>query len=97
MARKKLAKLKVSGRLLRKKARRLSFSTKKHCRFCGTNESSVLLDYKNISVLKNFLTERGKILPARISGACCFHQRELAHMIKKARVMALLPYSSTGY
>jgi len=43
-------------------------------------------------MLKNFLTERGKILPSRISGVCALHQRALAHTIKKSRVMALLPY-----
>lgn len=92
MSKKKLTKLKISGRLLRKKARRLSFSPAKHCRFCGTSEPSVLLDYKNVNVLRNFLTERGKILSSRISGVCARHQRELAQTIKKSRTMALLPY-----
>ena len=92
MSRKKMSRLKVSGRLLRKKARRLSFSPRKHCRFCGAEEPSVLLDYKNAGVLKSFLTERGKILSSRISGVCSRHQRELAHCIKKSRTMALLPY-----
>lgn len=87
------AKLKVSGRLLKKKARRLSFAPKKHCRFCGKRqEPEHLLDYKNVSLLRSFLTERGKILPSRISGVCTLHQRTLALMIKKARIMALLPY-----
>lgn len=97
MSRKKMTKLKVSGRLLRKKARRLSFSPRKHCRFCGSEEPSVLLDYKNANVLKGFLTERGKILSSRISGVCSRHQRELAHSIKKSRTMALLPYASSGF
>ena len=42
-----------------------------------------LIDYKNAAFLRHFLTERGKILPSRISGACCLHQRQLAHAIKK--------------
>lgn len=96
MAKKKLVKLKVSSRLLKKKSRRLSFSPKKQCRFCGKDQETSL-DYKNIGILRSFLTERGKILPARISGTCCLHQRKLAHNIKKARTMALLPYSSVGF
>ena len=94
---KKIAKLKVSGRLLRKKAKRLSFSPKKHCRFCGRKDPETTLDYKNVSLLKNFLTERGKILPSRISGVCTRHQRSLAHTIKKSRVMALLPYCAPEF
>lgn len=89
---KKLAKLKISSRLLRKKARRLSFTPKKQCRFCVNEQAEYGLDYKNVPLLKNFLTERGKILPSRISGICARHQRLLAHEIKKARVIALLPY-----
>ena len=92
MAKKKLARLKISGRLLRKKARRLSFAPKKHCRFCASTQASNMIDYKNITILKNFLTERGKILPSRISGVCCHHQRDLAKTVRKSRTMALLPY-----
>lgn len=91
MVKKKLAKLKISGRLLRKKTRRLSFSPAKQCRFCG-KDGEVMLDYKHSTILRSFLTERGKILPSRISGICTLHQRSLAHMIKKSRMMALLPY-----
>ena len=85
-------KLKQSSRMLKKKARRVSFAGKKHCRFCNKEQVS-LLDYKNAPLLRQFLTERGKILPSRISGACNHHQRELSSMIKRARVMALVPYS----
>ncbi len=93
MAKKKLAKLKVSGRLLRKKARRLAFAPRKNCRFCNVKENQVpMLDYKNAPLLRSFLTERGKILPSRISGTCAHHQRVLSCMIKKSRVMALIPY-----
>ncbi len=52
------------------------------------------MDYKNTAFLKNFLTERAKILPSRISGTCSLHQRELAKTIRKARTMALLPYTA---
>lgn len=90
----KKTKLKMSGRLLKKKARRGTFAAKKHCRFCASEEQEVGLDYKNAGMLKNFLTERGKILPSRISGNCARHQRSLSSEIKKARVIALLPYGS---
>lgn len=93
----KMAKLKISGRLLRKKARRLSFAPRKHCRFCASAEAEQGLDYKNVALLKNYLTERGKILQSRVSGVCARHQRDLAHTIKKSRVMALLPYTSSEF
>ncbi len=93
MARK--VKLKVSTRLLRKKARRSSFGGAKHCRFCASDTTLHMLDYKNANLLRNFLTERGKILSSRISGNCACHQRLLTRELKKARVMALLPYAAT--
>jgi len=95
MARK--VKLKISTRLLRKKARRSSFGTAKHCRFCSNKDNVALLDYKNASLLRNFLTERGKILASRISGNCSLHQRALTTEIKKSRVMVLLPYAASTY
>lgn len=85
-------KLKISSRLLKKKARKQWYMTQKHCRFCGNPEQEKNLDYKNADLLKNFLTERGKILPSRVSGNCFFHQKLLAKHIKLARSMALLPY-----
>ena len=91
----KKIKLKISSRLLKKKSRRNSFGARKQCRFCGSAEQEMMLDYKNSGFLKHFLTERGKILPSRISGVCCSHQRTLSHLIKKARTMALLPYTTT--
>jgi len=93
----KKAKLKVSSRLLKKKFRRSRFSTKKYCRFCGNEEQERLIDYKNAPLLKSFLTERGKILPSRISGLCAFHQRHLAQAIRKARTMALVAYCAPNY
>lgn len=85
-------KLKISSRLLSKKARKQWFLTQKNCRFCGKKEQEQALDYKNADLLKGFLTERGKILPSRVSGNCFFHQKLLAKQIKVARSMALLPY-----
>lgn len=93
----KKIKLKISARLLKKRFRKQGFGGGKHCRFCGSEEQLSHLDYKNSSFLRGFLTERGKILPSRISGNCCLHQRELARNIKKSRVMALLPYSAMSF
>ncbi len=67
------------------------FGRRKVCRFCG--EKAAKVDYKDQGQLKYFLTERGKIIPRRISGNCAKHQREVATAIKRARVLALLPYT----
>lgn len=93
----KTSKVKVSSRLVKKRTKRFGSSMQKHCRFCGNKESEQGLDYKNTQLLKNFLTERGKILPSRISGSCCLHQRAVSCEIRKARTMALLPYTSQAY
>jgi len=65
-------------------------SRKKVCRFCAEKNSKV--DYKDQATLKYFVTERGKIIPRRISGNCAKHQREVAVAIKRARGIALIPY-----
>ena len=88
----KKLKLRISSRLVKKKSRKQSFSNAKHCRFCGKPDQEEQLDYKNIQVLRGFLTERNKILPSRVSGNCFYHQRKLAAQIKIARSMALLPF-----
>lgn len=62
---------------------------KKICRFCSQHQ---VPDYKNPDQLRRFTTERGKILPARITGCCAKHQRKLTAEIKKARVLAYLPF-----
>ncbi len=67
------------------------FGRRKVCRFCA--EKAAKVDYKDQGQLKYFLTERGKIIPRRISGNCAKHQREVAVAIKRARVLALLPYT----
>ena len=51
-----------------------------------------LVDYKDVRRLKSFVTERGKIIPRRISGSCARHQRQLTHAIKRARTVSLVPY-----
>lgn len=63
---------------------------KRPCRFCIDKVDS--LDYMDYQKFHRFLTERGKIVPSRISGNCARHQRQLAKAIRKARVMALLPF-----
>jgi small subunit ribosomal protein S18 len=65
---------------------------KRVCAFCA--DKSKEIDYKDINKLKKYITERGKILPRRISGNCSKHQRELTTAIKRARQVALLPYSA---
>jgi small subunit ribosomal protein S18 len=67
------------------------FGRRKVCRFCA--EKAVQVDYKDQGQLKYFLTDRGKIIPRRISGNCAKHQRDVATGIKRARVLALLPYT----
>ena len=66
---------------------------RKVCRFC---ERSVrLIDYKDANTLERFLSDRGKILPRRATGTCARHQRKLTTAIKRARTVALLPYTVT--
>lgn len=65
---------------------------KKICSFCA--DKSKHIDYKDLNKLKKFVTERGKILPRRVSGNCSKHQRELTIAIKRSRQVALLPYSA---
>jgi small subunit ribosomal protein S18 len=65
---------------------------KRVCSFCMDKVEAI--DYKDISKLKKYITERGKILPRRISGNCAKHQRELTVAIKRSRNIALLPYTT---
>ena len=67
---------------------------KRFCRFCVENKTAEpeLIDYKDVMKLRKFITERGKIIPRRISGNCAKHQRQLTIAIKMARYIALLPY-----
>jgi small subunit ribosomal protein S18 len=67
------------------------FQRRKFCRFCS--EKVEFIDYKNIKILKSYLTERGKILPRRMTGTCARHQRELSESIKLSRSIALLAFA----
>ncbi len=71
------------------RGRHKTFFKRKVCKFCIKKAS---IDYKDSVGLKRFTTERGKIMPRRITGTCAKHQRELARAIKRARTLALLPY-----
>jgi small subunit ribosomal protein S18 len=70
---------------------RRGFGRRKVCRFCA--DKNLKVDYKDQQQLKYFLTERGKIIPRRISGNCAKHQREVATAIKRGRMLAILPYT----
>ena len=63
---------------------------KKVCTFCVEHIDEI--DYKDVEKLRRYVTERGKILPKRITGTCAMHQREVTTAIKRARIVALLPY-----
>ncbi|MBX5482865.1 MAG: 30S ribosomal protein S18 [Myxococcaceae bacterium] len=76
-----------------KRGGRGGFSRKKVCRFCA--EKIAVVDFKDQNTLKYFVTERGKIIPRRISGNCAKHQRGVALAIKRARNVALIPYTVT--
>ena len=75
----------------RRPAQSALFKRKKFCRF--TAEGVKQIDYKDLATLKGYITETGKIVPSRITGTRAFYQRQLAEAIKRARFLALLPYT----
>lgn len=68
-----------------------TYYKRKTCRFC--EDKKVPIDYKSPHILREYITERGKILPRRITGTCSGHQKKLTLEIKRARMMALLPFT----
>jgi len=74
--------------------RRRPSGRRKVCRFCA--DKTLTVDYKDVRTLQSFVTEGGKIVPSRTSGNCAKHQRQLAVAVKRARVLALLPFSTLG-
>lgn len=90
MARK--IKLKINAKTLKKKVKKGLLSTGKRCRFCHDQRLKATIDYKNSSLLKCFLIDCGKILPARISGNCHSCQKKVCAEIKISRNMALIPF-----
>jgi small subunit ribosomal protein S18 len=77
-----------------KGGRKRGFARRKVCRFCA--DKNVVIDYKDPGTLKHFITDRGKIIPRRISGNCAKHQRKVALHVKRARMVALMPFAVTG-
>ena len=75
------------------KKKRKPFQRRKVCRFCA--DKNLKIDYRDSNTLKYFITERGKIIPRRISGNCAYHQRRVSKAIKRARQIALLPYTTS--
>ncbi len=74
--------------------RRRPGGRRKVCRFCA--DKTLAVDYKDWRTLQTFVTEGGKIVPSRVTGNCARHQRALTVAIKRARVLALLPFSTLG-
>ncbi len=66
------------------------FQKKRICRFCT---EKLDIDYKDAKLLRQFITERGKIMPRRLTGTCAKHQRNLAAAVKTARIIALIPFT----
>ncbi|MCL1808895.1 MAG: 30S ribosomal protein S18 [Clostridiales bacterium] len=65
---------------------------KKVCQFCADKTETI--DYKDVEKLRKYITDKGKILPKRITGTCAMHQRQVTGAIKRARIVALLPYTA---
>ena len=82
--------MKLKAKAKARKKKRKSMSRNKVCRL--TVDRVVYIDYKDVGMLKHYVTERGKIIPRRITGATARHQRMLTRAIKLARQIALLPY-----
>ena len=72
--------------------KRRSFRRQKVCKYCVDKIETV--DFKDVKRLRNFITDRGKIIPRRISGNCALHQRQLATAIRRARSIAMLPFAA---
>ncbi|MCK4666456.1 30S ribosomal protein S18 [Candidatus Dependentiae bacterium] len=70
----------------------MAYGKRKNCRFCISKIREI--DFKNLDLYRSYITERGKIIPRRISGNCAYHQRQLTKAIKLARMMALVPFKA---
>ncbi|MGW8323101.1 MAG: 30S ribosomal protein S18 [Thermodesulfobacteriota bacterium] len=80
------------GRKEGRKTKRRLYVRKKVCRFCA--DATLQINYKDPRQLRYFITERGKIIPRRISGNCAKHQRKITLAVKRARHLALMPYTN---
>ena len=72
--------------------KRKRFQKRKSCKFC--EDKVVAIDYKDVKLIKMYVSERGKIIPRRITGSCAKHQRSLTTSIKRARNIALIPFAA---
>lgn len=70
--------------------RKKPYFRKRVCRFC--TDKRAVMDYKDVAFMQKFITERGRVMPSRITGTCAKHQRRLVKAIKRARFIALLPF-----
>ncbi|MDP8222141.1 MAG: 30S ribosomal protein S18 [Candidatus Lernaella stagnicola] len=75
------------------RGRKRGFGRRRVCQFCA--DPTIVIDYKDPKMLSRFITERGKIIPRRITGVCAKHQRKLTMAIKQSRHIALMPYTSS--
>jgi small subunit ribosomal protein S18 len=71
-----------------------SMGRRKQCKFCG--DEALKIDYKDAGLLKYFITDRGKLVPRRLTGNCAKHQRAIAVSVNRARMIALMPFAVTG-
>lgn len=69
-------------------------SRRRACKFC--TDENLKIDYKDAGLLKYFITDRGKLVPRRLTGNCAKHQREIARAVARARMIALMPFAVTG-
>lgn len=76
--------------MIEKRPQHTGMRRKKVCQFCADKAETI--DYKDVEKLRKYVTERGKILPRRITGTCAEHQRAVTTAVKRARTVALLPY-----
>jgi small subunit ribosomal protein S18 len=74
--------------------KRKPMGRRRSCKFCA--DTNIKIDYKDASLLKYFITDRGKLVPRRLSGNCAKHQRAIATSVNRARMIALMPFSVTG-
>jgi small subunit ribosomal protein S18 len=74
--------------------KRKSMGRRRSCKFCS--DEAIHIDYKDASLLKYFITDRGKLVPRRLSGNCAKHQRAIAGAVNRARMLALMPFAVTG-
>ena len=75
-------------------AKKRPVGRRKMCKFCA--DETIKIDYKDASLLKYFITDRGKLVPRRLTGNCAKHQREISTAVNRARMIALMPFAVTG-